>query len=337
MSNPRWWRPEQHALRRGRLITRNRLAAALRGWFAGEGFTEVETAALQVSPGNETHLHALAAPRREPDGTLRSRYLHTSPEFACKKLLSAGEERIFTLARVWRDREKGALHSPEFTMLEWYRTGAPLEALMDDCARFLRLAAEIGGRSRFEFRGRAIDPFAEPERLSLREAFARYAGVDLAAILEDRDAFAAVAGVRLAPDDSWSDIFTRVLVEKIEPRLGEDRATILHSYPLSEAALARPNPEDPRFADRFEIYACGIELANCFAELTDPVEQRRRFEADMAERQTLYGEAYPIDEDFLDALAIMPPASGGALGFDRLALLASGATHIDQVLWTPVD
>lgn len=337
MSNPRWWRPEQHALRRDRLILRNRLTAALRAWFDGRGFVEVETAALQISPGNETHLHALSAPRRDPDGGVHQRYLHTSPEFACKKLLAAGETQIFTLARVWRDREKGALHSPEFTMLEWYRSGAPLQALMDDCARFLSLAAEVSGRSRFSFRDRAIDPFAEPERLSLREAFDRFASIDLAAVLEDRDAFAAASGVRVADDDSWSDIFSRVLVEKIEPRLGEGRASILHSYPLSEAALARPNAEDPRFADRFEIYACGLELANCFAELTDAVEQRRRFEAEMAERQMLYGDAYPIDEDFLNALAVMPDASGGALGLDRLAMLATGATHIDQVLWTPVD
>ncbi|WP_305793649.1 amino acid--tRNA ligase-related protein, partial [Caulobacter sp. S45] len=136
-------------------------------------------------------------------------------------------------------------------------------------------------------------------------------------------------------DDSWSDVFSRVLVERIEPRLGEGRPTILYEYPLAEAALARPCPHDGRVAERFELYACGVELANGFGELTDPVEQRRRFEADMAEKARLYGERYPIDEDLLAALALMPPASGVALGFDRLVMLATEATRVNQVLWTP--
>jgi len=142
--------------------------------------------------------------------------------------------------------------------------------------------------------------------------------------------------VRVAADDTWSDVFSRVLVEKVEPRLGEGRAAILCEYPAVEAALARRKPGDPRVAERFELYACGVELANCFGELTDPVEQRARFDAEMAEKARVYGERYPIDEDLLAALALMPEASGGALGFDRLVMLASGATHIEQVLWSPV-
>jgi lysyl-tRNA synthetase class 2 len=219
-------------------------------------------------------------------------------------------------------------------MLEWYRAGAAYEVLMDDCAALLRLAAEAAGTASLSWRGITADPFAEPERLTVAQAFDRYAGVDLFA--EDLASQARAIGVRVAPDDTWADVFSRIIVEKVEPRLGHGRSTILCEYPVSEAALARPKPTDPRVAERFELYACGVELANCFGELTDAAEQRRRFEIEMAEKQRLYGETYPLDEDFLAALAIMPPASGGALGFDRLVMLATGATRIEQVLWTPV-
>ena len=340
-----WWRPDIHADRRPFLAARGRMQRAIRAWFEADGFTEVEAAALQVSPGNETHLHAFATEALRADGSPGGRlYLHTSPEFACKKLLAAGETRIFDFSRVWRNRERGDLHHPEFTLLEWYRAEAPYEALMGDCATLLRLAAEAAGTRGLRFRGREADPFAEPERLSLAEAFDRFAGMDLLSTVvgdgtTDRDGLAAAAGavgVRTADDDSWSDVFSRVLVEKIEPNLGIGRPTILYEYPTPEAALARPSAADPRVAERFELYACGVELANAFGELSDPAEQRRRFEAEMVEKARLYGEAYPIDEDFLDALAHMPEASGAALGFDRLAMLATGASRIDQVIWTPV-
>ena len=245
---------------------------------------------------------------------------------------------------MWRNRERGALHHPEFTLIEWYRAEAPYETLMDDCARLLALAAATAGATTLSFRGRTCDPFAEPERLTVAEAFQRFAGLDLLATVEpiggvDRDAIAraaAAAGIRVAADDTWADVFSRVIVERVEPNLGHGRATILCEYPAAEAALARPKPGDPRVAERFELYACGVELANCFGELTDPVEQRRRLEAEMDEKARVYGERYPIDEDFLAALAQMPPASGAALGFDRLVMLATHAARIDQVVWTPL-
>ena len=329
-----WWSPERRADRLPFLEARGRITRAVRGWFDGRGFAEVETAALQISPGNEAHLHAFATEALTTAGEGRAMYLHTSPEFACKKLLASGEREIFTLAKVWRNRERGPLHHPEFTMLEWYRTGAAYEVLMEDCATLLAVAAEAAGTGRLRWRGREADPFAEPERLTVAQAFERYAGVDLFG--EDLAAQARVRGIRVAVDDTWADVFSRIMVEKVEPNLGQGRATILCEYPVSEAALARPKPGDPRVAERFELYACGVELANCFGELTDPVEQRARFEIEMAEKARLYGERYPIDEDFLAALALMPPASGGAMGFDRLVMLAAGAQRIDQVLWTPV-
>lgn len=338
-----WWHPDKHADRRPFLLARGRIKAALRAWFEDRGFVEVEASALQVSPGNEAHLHAFSTEWRSEGGATTPLYLHTSPEFACKKLLAAGERRLFTFAPVYRNRERGTLHHPEFTMLEWYRTGEAYEVLMRDCAELLALAAAAAGTDLLTFRDEPVDPSVSPERLTVAEAFRRHARIDLLATLgrsePDRDGLAEQAlavGIRVAPDDTWSDIFSRVIVDCVEPRIGRGQATILMEYPTVEAALARPSPGDPRVAERFELYACGVELANAFGELTDPAEQRRRFEIEMVEKQRVYGERYPIDEDFLAALAMMPPASGIALGFDRLVMLATGARTIEQVLWAPV-
>ncbi|MBS0234739.1 MAG: EF-P lysine aminoacylase GenX [Proteobacteria bacterium] len=337
-----WWSPEHHADRRPFLIGRGRIQAAIRNWFLSEGFTEVEPGLLQVSPGNETHLHAF---RTEWIGTDLSRqdvFLHTSPEFAMKKLLAAGETKIFAFAPVFRNRERGDLHSPEFTMLEWYRANEPYRTLWDDCARILKIASAATGLSTWSFRDRTCNPLSPFEALTLEEAFIEKAAMplrdDTTGDVFNRDRLASEAetiGVRVAADDTWTDIFSRVVVEKIDPGLGIPSPTILYEYPASEAALARPVPGDPAVAERFELFACGVELANGFGELTDAAEQRRRFEAWMADKQRIYGERYPIDEDFLNALACMPPSSGCALGFDRLVMLATGAERIDQVRWTP--
>jgi len=336
-----WWSVGRHAALRPFLLARNAITRALRAWFDEQGFIEVETSVLQISPGNETHLHA---PRTElvvPGGLPAKRYLRTSPEFACKKLLAAGEAKIFEFARVFRDRERGRLHLPEFTMLEWYRANTPYDAVMADSVVAIAHAAQATGIGRFSYRGNSADPFAEPELLTVAAAFDRFAGIDLLASVAngcgDRESLAAMANtkVRIADDDTWSDIFSKVLVEHIEPNLGQGRLTLLFEYPIPEAALARVKASDPRVAERFEIYACGVELANGFGELIDPAEQRRRFTHAMEEKQRRYGENYPLDEDFLAALASMPEASGVALGFDRLVMLASGATAVDQVVWTP--
>src|SRR6201998_2358117 len=323
-----WWASGRHADRKPFLLARAAVTKAARAFFDEQGFTEVETAILQVSPGNETHLHA---PRTElvgADGTRATRYLRTSREFPCKKLLRAGQPRIFEFARVFRDRERGPLHLPEFTMLEWYRADATYDALRADSIVVIAHAAQATGIGQFSFRGRIADPFAEPELLTVAAAFERFAAIDLLATIEngegDRARLAAAAKqkVRITDDDTWSDIFSKVLVEHIEPNLGQGRLTVLFEYPVPEAALARAKASDPRVAERFEIYACGVELANGFGELTDASEQRRRFTQAMDEKQRRYGERYPLDEDFLAAVAKMPEASGGALGFDRLGRLS---------------
>lgn len=338
------WSGEQHLAKRGTLLARSRIKAAFRGWFEQQGFLEAECPMMVPSPGNETHLHAFETSWDHPDGTPRRLFLHTSPEFAMKKLLAAGETKLFDFARVWRNREESALHAPEFTMLEWYRAREDYTALMEDCERLMRLAADITGIDLFRCRGHECDPRASAERLTLQNAFLQHAGIDLLATLNpqsphlapDREQLAkgaSDAGVKIAADDSWSDIYSRVLVERIEPYLGLGCPTILCEYPVVEAALARPSPRDPRVAERFELYACGVELANAFGELTDAAEQRRRFEVDMALKEKLYGVRYPLDEDLLDALPHMPPTSGIALGFERLLLLATGARTVRDVIW----
>jgi lysyl-tRNA synthetase class 2 len=338
-----WWDKRVHADRRPLLIARGRIRDAVRRYFAEHDFVEVECGALQVSPGNEAHLHAFATQRLDPDLRRTPLYLHTSPEFACKKLLAAGERRIFTLAPVYRNRERGALHVPEFWMLEWYRVEEPYDAVIEDCLAILKLAADAAGSTAFRIRNRNADPRAGAERITVADAFLRHAGIDLLSTLgsngeTDRDAFALAAeasGIGAAPDDTWSDIFSRVLTARVEPQLGLGKPTILDRYPRAEAALARAVPGDPRLAERFELYVCGVELANGFGELTDAAEQRMRFEAERDEKERVHGERYPIDEDFLAALAHMPEASGVALGFDRLVMLATGAQRIDRAMWTP--
>ncbi|WP_425405714.1 EF-P lysine aminoacylase EpmA [Hwanghaeella sp.] len=345
----RWWSPEAVAARLPNLRRRAAVRNAIWCFFEEAGFTEVETPALQVSPGLEPHLAAfetvMLPPGRGGGPSLR-RYLHTSPEFSMKKLLAGGMEKIWQLCPVFRNAEGAGTHQPEFRMIEWYRAGEGYRVLMQDCIDLLRACAPKG--SPYRFRGRESDPHAYWQVITVDEAFKYYCGIDLPATREASAAGtmpgadglrgeAEHIGVRTADGDTWDDVFFRIFAEKIEPELGHPAPTILTDYPVHMAALSRPKPEDPSLAERFEVYVCGLELANAFGELTDADEQRRRFEADMDLKEDLYGERYPVDEDFLDAVAQMPPASGIALGFDRLVMLACGADDIKDVLWAPVD
>jgi lysyl-tRNA synthetase class 2 len=345
MTNPvTWWHPSAHEGRRPALLARNRIQAALRNWLAAQDFIEVDPSALAISPGNEAHLHAFQTTAIGNDGSPHAMYLHTSPEFAMKKLLAAGETRIHAFAHVWRNRERGPLHSPEFTMLEWYRVGDDYSHLMGDCATFLQLALAAAGSDHLRFKSYSCDPALPYDRLSVADAFQHHANIDLLSTIApngETDALALAAqmtaqNIRHAPDDTWSDMLSRILSERVEPHLGHGRLTMLDRYPVPEAALARPCADDPRCAERFEVYACGVELANGFGELTNAPEQRRRFTAEMDEKQRVYGHRYPLDEDFLTALPYMPHASGIAMGFDRVVMLATAAPSIDHVIWAPV-
>jgi elongation factor P--(R)-beta-lysine ligase len=344
--NAPWWRPDRLAARRDKLVARGRILAAVRRFFAERGYVEVDTPALQVSPGLEPHLRAFATVLNDPrDAGAKARYLHTSPEFAMKKLLAGGMERIWQLAHVFRDGERSATHHPEFTMLEWYRAGASYRDLMGECEALLRAAQEAAGADTLRWRGHSADARRPWSRLSIAEAFERHVGIDLLATAPAPDrpeaallaAEAARIGLAPHPGDDWETLFFRIFLERIEPHLGSGVPTILYDYPVSMAALSRRKPDDKRLAERFELYVCGLELANAFGELTDAAEQRRRFAADQARKQALYGETYPIDEDFLAALGHgLPECAGIALGFDRLVMLATGAEHIEDVLWAPV-
>ena len=336
-----WWKPEIYAARKPYLAVRMALIRAVRGFFESRDYWEVETPALQVSPCMDARIRAFATQLTSVDRqSVQIMHLHTSPEIAMKKLLVAGLPKIFQLCRVFRNAEGASTHEPEFTMLEWYATGMDYRALMQECVDFVRYCAKELKIDEFKWRGRESDPFAEWEIISVADAFKKYADIDLAAVLGDYDAFAAEAervGIKPHDGDGWDDLFFRVFLEKIEKKLGSPAPTIIYDYPASMASLSRINPDDPRYCERFEIYICGLELANAFGELTDPAEQRQRFIDENKTREADHGDTYPVDTEFLDALEYgMPEASGIALGIDRLAMIFSGADNIEQVIWTPV-
>jgi elongation factor P--(R)-beta-lysine ligase len=297
-----------------RLRERARAIAEIRAYFAEEAFLEVETPIRVRAPGVDSHVDAIRSERS---------YLITSPELAHKRLLVGGIPRLFELARVLRADEQGTLHEPEFLLLEWYRAFAGYESVMADTERLVaRVARRLRRRAELVTPdGRRLDARPPFPRISMRDAFRRYAGVkdaaDLAASDENR--------------------YFELLVSLVEPRLaGLDRPVFIVDYPLSQAALARPSASDPSVAERFELYAGGVELSNGYGELTDPDEQARRFRAERAARKRAKRPVYPIDERFLSALREgMPPSGGNALGVDRLVMLATGAKSIAEVVAFP--
>jgi lysyl-tRNA synthetase class 2 len=325
---------------------RARLAAETRLQLGALGYEEVETPILVPAPGMEPHLAPFETsflPEHGPGGP-RPLWLITSPEYAMKRLLADGFERVFQLSRVFRNGERSATHNPEFTMLEFYRVGTDYRGIMADLERLIEAAARaLGpeGAPRVERGGHAVDLAVPYERLTMQEAFARHAGVDLAGCRGDPDrlrAAARAAGHDAGPEgEPFDDAFFRIMLTAVEPRIGRTRPTFLVDWPASMAALSRLKPGDPRWAERFELYAGGLELANGFTELNDPAEQRARLLAEQALRHRLGRPALPIDEPFLAALARMPAAGGVAVGFDRLLMLLTGAASIGEVLLFPAS
>jgi len=300
---------------------RARILRAVRAWFEAQGFLEVETPARVRSPGQEVHLDAV------PSGS--GHWLITSPEYHMKRLVAAGLPRIVQIGKCWRANESGPHHLGEFTMIEWYRAHERLEALADDCEALLRVAATAAGRDPGAL-GLAA-PFA---RTTVRDLWARHVGGELTGS-EDATALRAMAtaaGVAVGSATEWDDIFFQAFLDRIEPQLAAAGPTFVFDWPAPLGALARAKPHDPRVVERFELYAGGLELANAFGELTDPVEQRRRFEEEARTRRIRGKEVYPIDEALLAALPKMPPTAGIALGFDRLVMLILGAGNIGDVV-----
>jgi elongation factor P--(R)-beta-lysine ligase len=316
--------------RRAALEARARILRAVRGWFDGEGFLSVETPARVPAPGQEVHLDAFAA-GAGPGGP---RWLVTSPEYHMKRLCAAGFERIVQLGKAWRADETGPHHEPEFLLAEWYRARAPLATIADDCEALVRVAVAAGGAA-----PAGLDLEGPFERTTVREVFARHAGVELAGdeSAEGLAAKARGAGVVTGGATSWDDIFFQIFLDRVEPRLGHGRPTFVFDWPAPLGALARRKADDPRLVERFELYANGLELANAFGELTDPIEQRARFAAESATRARLGKTVYAPDERLLAALPHMPPTAGVALGLDRLVMLALGAREIRDVVAFAAD
>lgn len=314
--------------RRPFLQARAAIARAIRDHFHALGFIEVEPPLRVYAPGGETHLEAVNA-----DGC----FLHTSPEFAMKRILSQGYDKIFYLGKVWRAGDSGLAHAEEFTMLEWYRAHAPYQVVQADCLALLSRAAEVTGARAFSFRDRRWQPGSAVQRWTMADAFMRFAGIDLLQDITSQEAMAQHCrrlGIGVQDNDTPADLYSKLLSLKVEVGIADKGAVILDEYPSQEAALAQRKPSDPRVAERFELFVCGLELANGYGELTDPIEQRARLEATLLERKQRGRTPWPIDEGFLEALAGMPPASGVALGFDRLVMLATGAGRINDVLWS---
>jgi lysyl-tRNA synthetase class 2 len=322
---------------RSHLLLRGKIIQAIRRFFAEGGFVEVETPYLVPSPGMEPHLVALETNVQTPDGEKRKMYLHTSPEYAMKKLLGGGWDKIFQICRVFRDEEVSRTHQVEFTMLEWYRAHANYRKIMEDCEGLLDfLSREILKGSELIYQGKKIDLAPPAERLSVARAMQLYGKADIEknhdgpSLLEE----AKAGGFRFDPGAyySFEEIFFKIFLEAVEPRLGSPKPTILYDYPASMGALARLKPGNPCWAERFELYVAGLELANAFSELTDPAEQRKRFESEQRLRAVLQKPLYPIDEELLAALSRMPPSAGIALGVDRLVMLFCDAPAIQDVL-----
>lgn len=312
------------------LRRRARMVQATRAFFDGRGYLEVDTPYVVPAPGEEVHLRCFRTTLERPDGTTETRFLHTSPEFAMKRLVAATHVPVFQLARVWRNGEQSATHSSEFTMLEWYRPAADLSSLMDETEQFLKALLPPSVRVGDDL----IDLTGPFERLTMQEAFQRMVGADVLGTAGDVSALAQQAKVAVREGETWEDLFFRLLLERVEPHIGRERPTFLTHWPAEQAALARRDRHDPRVALRFELYAGGLELANAFEELTDAEEQRQRFEADRQRRlQNAPDQDWAVDEAFLQALPHMPPTAGIALGFDRLVMLATGVPRIDDILW----
>lgn len=311
---------------------RTALYSALRGFFENEEYEEVETPLLVPTPGMEPHITAFPVAYEPETGVGRPRdlFLHTSPEYAMKRLLADGSGPIFQICKVFRNGEVSRTHNPEFTMLEFYRPDADYTVIMSDLERALATAERHVGESQVF---QAL-PF---ERLTVRDALLRETGIDLR-VCSDRDSLAdavTMLGIHVEPDDTFDDVFFRVFLDRVEPRLGHVRPTFLIDYPISMASLSRVSPQDPSVAERFELYVRGLELANGFSELTDAVEQRHRLEEEQAFRRAHGKRVYELDERFLEAVGRMPPSSGVAVGLDRVLMLCVGASRIEDVLLFP--
>ena len=324
------------------LLLKTKSLGCIRRFFDSRGFVEWQTPRLVVSPGIEVHLQGFVTHYLDSRGEARRRYLPTSPEFSLKKALCAGMERIYELCRCFRNGgESGPLHHCEFTMLEWYRAFADYQAIMVDVEELCWfLAEELGAAVAPSFRGIALDWRPPWPRRSLKEVFSHYCGIDLERGLQDPEYFRGEAkrllGETREGDEDFDTLFFRLSLQLIEPHLGLGKPEILYDYPITMAALAAGKAGEPQVAERFEVYVAGVELANAFTELNDPVEQEARFHQALAEKRRRGFPEVPIDAEFLRELGYgMPPAAGIALGVERVLMALTDTSHINDLFFLP--
>jgi len=297
--------------RKENLRQRARLLQGIRQFFIGKGYLEVETPHRIPTPAPESHIDAVPSEKW---------FLHTSPELCMKRMMAAGYGKIFQICRCWREKERGSRHLPEFTLLEWYRAGADYQSLMDECEDLIGFAAQaVDAWPTMNFRGCEIDLSSPWERISVNEAFQQYTRISMTEALK-------------------KDLFDEAMVQEIEPKLGIRKPTFLYDYPAERGALARLKKAEPGLAERFEFYMGGLELANGFSELVDSEEQRKRFQVENQNRQSLGKSIYAMPDKFLAELDDMPVSAGIALGVDRLVMVFLDAETIDEVVaFTPEE
>lgn len=345
MTQSRWRELRENHSLWNVLWQREQVIDGIRGYFKSAGFHEVDTPLLVPSPSTEPYLEFFKTWVKYQDGSQYPAFLTSSPEFAMKKMLAAGSGSIFQICKSFRNVEgRSRRHNPEFTILEWYRTPGDYTHIMSDfeglLLSLLRRIKNDPTATLLEYQGTSYDLSAPWERITVAQAFEKYVGVDTDTLL-DRDLLAAAAarkGYQVDTSTTWEQVYNQLLLNEIEPHLGTQQPTILYEYPASQAALSRKKPEDPRFAERFEVYLAGVELGNAFTELTDAAEQEARCRADLEERKTLGKESFPLDEEFIAALRMgMPPTGGIAVGVDRLVMLLTNQPDIQHTVAFPAD
>lgn len=323
-------------------FVREKVIKAVRSFFDEKKFHEVETPLLIAHPPAESYLEIFETTLLDRSRKPQKAYLSTSPEVPLKKLLVAGIGNCYSLTKSFRNMETNSyLHSPEFTILEWYRVGVEYSVIMQDCEKLIvHIANTLGIKENFSFQGKSIDIFSSWERLTMKEAFKKWANVEFDHFLDEEEAkkIAINKGYTVSDSNTWEELYNQIFLNEVEPHLGQGKPTILYEFPGSMGALAKKKADDPRYAERFEFYIAGLELGDCYHELTDATEQEARFEKELAEIKRLGKTIYEYDTDFIDALRVgLPQCSGIAVGLDRLIMLFADVAKIQDTLFFPSD